>query len=225
LRTGTGEWTRGRVAIQLSRRVRCVLKPDYFLPLSLLSLRMNVRSYDSFPDPRAESWPPKDPNPYPPSDPNHVLTLPSSPWTYENGSFNPYLQPNSMVRRASSSRRGRTKAREPIASVPPYHPDYRPPGDDDAFSDSKGSVGSLSDEDEDTPLRPRTHIRQGSEGYEVRPIDREEMLRRHVLSQVHEPGRYNMYVPDTPSTSEDEDEVVPLADRVESWRSATGTEA
>lgn len=124
-----------------------------------------------------------------------------------------------MVRRASRPRRGK-KAQGPIASVPPYHPDYYPPGDDDTFADSPGSVGSITD-DEDAPSNPRSFVRRGSEGYEVRPINREDMLRQHVIEQVHEPGRYNIYVPETPessSTSEEEEEKLPLAGRVERWR-------
>lgn len=175
-------------------------------------------------DPRAASWPPKDPNPYPSSDPNHVFTLPESPWTYENGSVNPNLQPTNMARVASTSRRrrGRPGKREPISSVPPYHPDYRPPGDNDAFSDSPPSSDSESLDEEGGLKRPRKLFRRGSEGYEVHAIDREAMLRQYVEDQVHEPGRYNVYVPDPSSASEGEDEI-PLAARVDSWRKANAT--
>ncbi|KIP11142.1 hypothetical protein PHLGIDRAFT_125039 [Phlebiopsis gigantea 11061_1 CR5-6] len=169
-------------------------------------------------DPRAESWPPKDPHAYPSADPNHVFTLPESPWTYENGSLNPNLQPSNLTRRASSSRRrrGHTKDGQVISSVPPYHPDYRPPGDDEDFSDSPpaSETSTLAEESQ-----PRRLVRRGSEGYEVHAIDREGMLQEYVTSQMREPGRYNVYMPDSPSASEDEeDEDVPLATRVESWR-------
>jgi hypothetical protein len=73
-------------------------------------------------------------------------------------------------------------------TVPPYHPDY---------DDSRPSYGHFSrppyadgGEDEDDhyyesgPQR-RRFIRRGSEGYEVRPIDREEMLRQYVDPQPH----------------------------------------
>ena len=129
-----------------------------------------------------------------------------------------------MIRRTpNSSRKGsRMKRQQPIASLPPYHPDYRPPGDDEEFSDTPGSVGSISDDD---VHRPRRLVRRGSEGYEVHTIDREAMLHQHVVGQMHEPGRYNVYVPETPSTSEDDDndEEVPLTARVETWRRATET--
>ena len=56
----------------------------------------------------------------------------------------------------------------------------------------------------------------------MRPVEHEEML-----SQVHEFGRYNVYVPGTPddATSAIEDEAVLLADRVEKWRKAATVEA
>lgn len=100
--------------------------------------------------------------------------------------------------------------------MPPYHPDYRPPGDDEDFSDSPpaSETSTLAEESQ-----PRRLVRRGSEGYEVHAIDREGMLQQYVTSQVREPGRYNVYMPDSPSASEDEeDEDVPLATRVESWR-------
>ena len=122
-----------------------------------------------------------------------------------------------MVRRAARSRRQLAKAREPISAVPPYHPDYRPPGDNEEFSDSPpSSEGSTLDE-ESGVRPPRRLLRRGSEGLEVHAIDREAMLRQYVESQTHEPGRYNVYVPDPASASEEEDEV-PLATRIDTWR-------
>lgn len=58
-------------------------------------------------------------------------------------------------------------------------------------------------------------------------IDREEMLRQHVMDHMEEPGRYNVYVPDPPSESDQElelesleQEEMPLTAKVESWRAA-----
>lgn len=178
-------------------------------------------------DPHAEAWPPKDPTTYPTSDPNHKFTLPDTPWTYENGTLNPHLQPSNTLRRtASATRRRQQRAkREPLASVPPYHPDYKPPGDNDddtdEWSDTPPSNGETSDEGDS--LRPKRFIRRGSEGYEVRPINREASLRQHVYEQMHEPGRYNVYVPDPPSDAEEEvdEDDAPLSAKVESWRAAT----
>jgi palmitoyltransferase ZDHHC6 len=102
--------------------------------------------------------------------------------------------------------------------VPPYHPDYRPPDDDEDFSDSPGSTDSTSDEE---VQQPRRFVRRGSEGYEVHTIDREAMFRQRVMGQMHEHGRYNVYVPEPASTSEEEeDETIPLAARVESWKNS-----
>jgi hypothetical protein len=50
----------------------------------------------------------------------------------------------------------------------------------------------------------KVRIRRGSEGYEVRPADREEMLRRYLQERVSESGRYQRYVPEPESGSEDE---------------------
>ncbi len=180
-------------------------------------------------DSGAESWPPKDPNPYP----NHVFTLPQSPWTYENGSFNPELKPSNKLHAQSSTTRRRKSQPKDVSSVPPYHPDYKPPGDNEAFSDTAPSVDE-EDEVEEYILRPQNNpkrlVRRGSEGYEVGTIDREQMLREHVESQVHEPGRYRLYAPDpvTPSESEseveDEREEEPLVSKVEHWRAESSVE-
>lgn len=59
-------------------------------------------------------------------------------------------------------------------------------------------------------------VRRGSEGYEVLPVDREEILRRYIESRGEEDGRYRRYVPEPPSESESEDE--PLSERVEKWK-------
>ncbi|KAI0348281.1 zf-DHHC-domain-containing protein [Trametopsis cervina] len=184
-----------------------------------------------------EEWPPKDPRAVEHSD--HKFELPKTPWTYENGELNPDLRPSSSaLRKLSESTTARRKGRpkEPISAVPPYHPDYKPPGDDGGFSDSPGTAHSSSeeeeeeeddDDDDDVPLgHSRAFVRRGSEGYEVRTIDREDMLRHHVVSQMGEPGRYNVYVPDPSSESEPEVEVeadTPVAAKVERWRASAAT--
>lgn len=140
--------------------------------------------------------------------------MPESPWTYENGSLNPNLEPHNPARPARRRHIGR-----PVSSVPPYHPDYKPPGEDDAFPDPAG--GSSSEDEYLLPSGPRKLVRRGSEGYEVRTINREAMLKQHVEQQLTEPGRYKVYVPEpiTPSESEsEEEEEVPLAQKVEAWR-------
>ncbi|KAI0756348.1 zf-DHHC-domain-containing protein [Daedaleopsis nitida] len=171
-------------------------------------------------DSSGEEWPPKDPDVYvyPDEDPNHRFELPASPWTYENGSYNPDLQPTTTRRRKAAG----TTADGPYAAVPPYHPDYgretypvySEEEDDDDNDDNVYNHG-----------RPREFVRSGSEGYEVRPIDREAMLRRYVEDRTTEPGRYQLYVPDPPSEpesgAEDFDEVVPLAEKLERWRATS----
>lgn len=129
-----------------------------------------------------------------------------------------------MTRRRTSAR---TKAAEgPYASVPPYHPDYHRQESHETYP-----VGSESEDDYDEDgyahvhqSRPREFVRRGSEGYEVRSIDREELLRRYVEDRTAEPGRYHLYVPEPPSEPESgleteaEDEQTPLAEKLEMWR-------
>ncbi|OJT11197.1 hypothetical protein TRAPUB_12281 [Trametes pubescens] len=157
-----------------------------------------------------EEWPPRDPQAYvrPEADPNYKFQLPESPWTYENGTLNPGLQPSTTRRRRSAPTH---------SSVPPYHPDY------DGDAGGSYPVSESEDEyEEDTVGQPREFVRRGSEGYEVRPIDREGMLRSYIEDRTAEPGRYHLYVPDPPSDpdsgTEAEDEKVPLSKKLEMWQ-------
>ncbi|KAH9932044.1 zf-DHHC-domain-containing protein [Epithele typhae] len=151
-------------------------------------------------------WPPKDPEAYeyPDEDPHHQFELPDSPWTYENNSVNPLLQPT-QTRRRKNARNGEHSA------VPPYHPDYYHQDTPAPYAaDSDGE----DDEDERTPI---PWARSGR--YEVKPIDREAMLRHYVEDRTTEPGRYNVYVPDPPSEPDTEvEDEVPLTVKVEQWR-------
>ncbi|RPD57081.1 palmitoyltransferase PFA4 [Lentinus tigrinus ALCF2SS1-6] len=166
-------------------------------------------------DSAGEEWPPKDPDAYiyPDEDPNHNFQLPSSPWTYENGTLNPDLHPTSTRRRRSAQAKA---AEGPYAAVPPYHPAYGRQESHQTYP-----LDSESDEEEyEHPGRQREFVRRGSEGYEVRPIDREDLLRRYIEDRTTEPGRYQLYVPDPPSEPESgaEEEHIPLAEKVEMWR-------
>ncbi|KAI0783096.1 DHHC palmitoyltransferase-domain-containing protein [Abortiporus biennis] len=182
------------------------------------------------------AWPPKDPNAYvyPDEDPNYQFKLPDSPWTYENGTLNPNLstnlnKSNSQLRnRSHNLNKPKPKVVEGTSIVPPYHPDYREPGEDDSDIGIHDDTSSEDDyyQDEEGGGQPRSRIvRRGSEGLEARPIDREEILRRYVDETIHEPGRYNVYVPEPLSESEEEEEQdetedsedQPLAEKVEAW--------
>ncbi|KAL7285081.1 hypothetical protein ACG7TL_000173 [Trametes sanguinea] len=174
-------------------------------------------------DSGGEEWPPRDPEAYvhPEEDPPHRFQLPASPWTYENGSLNPALQPSSARRRKTTP-----TAQGPYASVPPYHPDYH--NDTNYSTYDSGSEDDDDDDDgggeqnNDGVGRPREFVRRGSEGYEVRPINREALLAQYIEDRTAQPGRYNLYVPDPPSEpdsgTELEDEQVPLAEKLEQWR-------
>ena len=188
-------------ACEHSRYVGCVVA-SLLLPVSHVytsHLLTGLRD----PDPRAATWPPKDPNAYPSSDPNHVFTLPESPWTYENGSYNPSLEPSNAARR-----------RRRHANVPPYHPDYEEQAGVDSASEPEDALDRWAER------QPR--VRRGSEGYEVRAIDREEVLRKYIESRGEDVGRYKRYVPEPPSElgSSSEGEKETLTERVEKWRSA-----
>ena len=144
-------------------------------------------------------WPPEDPATRKEED--HVFTLQKDPWTYGNGSFNPGLHPGSSnsgfrERPGSLTSRQRYAYNHPsdggevdgTHAAPPYHPDYDEsrPSLEHFSQPPYAEEGKDEDDryDEDGPQR-RRFIRRGSEGYEVRPIDREDMLRRYVDPQPH----------------------------------------
>jgi len=114
------------------------------------------------------------------------------------------------------------------SSLPPYHPDYEPPANGDttlyyASEDSSSSSDEYVDQHVRDPLSIQTEkVRRGSEGYEVRPVNREELLRQYIEEQAQEEGRYHRYVPEPDTNSEEDEEegeeYIPLGKTVESWR-------
>ncbi|PFH52267.1 hypothetical protein AMATHDRAFT_140409 [Amanita thiersii Skay4041] len=139
-----------------------------------------------------QSWPPQDPDKQ-----QHEFSLPDTPWTYENGSINPNLQPSNSSERQHTMKRRRTK-HPGVSSVPPYHPDYQATVDEDADS-------LVSSDDYSQPL-----LRRGSEGYEVHSIGREELLERYLRELGEDPGRYVRYIPQPDTDSESETDNIPL---------------
>lgn len=156
--------------------------------------------------------------------------LPSSPWTYDTGSLNPDLEPSNARRRATEQQlRSRHKPKRngvnqgAIANVPPYHPDYVEPSHSSKSGSTFGFVEFGNDDDygsgsdSDVQHYSGHRVRQGSEGYEIKPINREEILRRYIASRGEEAGRYQRYVPEPASdseSSEDKEELDPDADVV-----------
>ena len=200
------------------------------------ALRRSPQRTLTFPtDDEGEQWPPQDPDRYiyPEDDPNHKFELPASPWTYSNGTLNPDLHPTQTTTRRRTGTTARAKAAEgPYASVPPYHPDYQRQESHETYPVDSASEDDDDDADDDRYAyahqgHPREFVRRGSEGYEVRPIDREEMLRRYVEDRAAEPGRYHLYVPEPPSDPESgleteaDDEQIPLAEKLERWRATS----
>lgn len=128
------------------------------------------------------SWPPHDPAT---AAKEHDFTLPASPWTYQNGNVNPNLQPSNLCMRTSNGRHVSVEAY--ASALPPYHPDY------EMECGSQPRQSYPLDSDSDPEDRRGIRIRRGSEGYEVRPVNREEMLRVHVENRVSREGRYQVY--------------------------------
>ena len=160
------------------------------------------------------SWPPHDPTERTYSDPDHTLNLPSSPWTYDNGSLNPNLRPSNGTTRQRRPRRTQAGPTDAIASVPPYHPDYDASqagtGRADGWSIDGSTAESASEDEYDEREGPLPRVRRDSEGYVVAPIGREDMLARYIAGLTSEEGRYQRYEPELLSESSDED--VPLAE-------------
>lgn len=117
--------------------------------------------------------------------------------------MNPNLQPSN----SQSRRRGVLGA----SSLPPYHPDYRE-GDQNVYNRDEGDEGS---DDQEPAPRGKLHVRRGSEGYEVRPEGREEMLRQYLAELGEEPGRYIRYIPEPESEESTSEDDIPLARRRE----------
>ncbi|PPR01916.1 hypothetical protein CVT24_001255 [Panaeolus cyanescens] len=147
-----------------------------------------------------EAWPPKEHDVVSPSLHDPEVLRKSSPWTYETESLNPNLQPS------NSEIRNRKKKVPGTSTLPPYHPDYQ----------EEESESEASDSGYQQPSTVR--VRRGSEGYEVRPVGREQMLQRYLEELGENPERYVRYVPEVQyddESEEDPDDNIPLAYHVE----------
>ena len=191
---------------------------------------------------------------WPPSDPTERYgewTQPDSPWTYKTDGPNPALVPSNThsaqqlrARKPGARGRGRDSG---VSAVPPYHPDYEPApdwqGDDDEDGGDDDDEG-FAEYEYERRWEGAGHVRRGSEGYEVRGIDRDQLFAEYIADRGQEEGYYRRYVPEPPSETESEsesggdgddgagevevkaedeededDENEPLAARVEKWRS------
>ncbi|KAH9958986.1 hypothetical protein BC827DRAFT_1089348, partial [Russula dissimulans] len=136
-------------------------------------------------------WPPSDPTEH-----QYEWSQPDSPWTYENGGPNPALVPSNPRTAQQLRSRKRGGGGGGISAVPPYHPDYEPPTEDlqDESDDDDGERFAEYERG-----RRAAHVRRGSEGYEVRMIDREQLLAEYIESRAQEEGHYRRYVPEPES--------------------------
>jgi palmitoyltransferase ZDHHC6 len=148
------------------------------------------------------------PQEWPPSDPTerHIeWTQPDTPWTYDNDGPNPALVPSNS--HSAQQLRARKRGARGVSAVPPFHPDYEPAhdwqGDDDDDDDDERFAEY---EDEAGWGGTGRHVRRGSEGYEVRAIDRERLLEEHIANRGQEEGYYRRYVPEPASETESESE-------------------
>lgn len=139
-------------------------------------------------DPGSHNWPPRDPT----LTHQQPFKLPDSPWTYENGNFNPNLRPSSSTLRAVNGNRHKSQ-QGPVSTLPPYHPDYEDPGVETYPSRSHSPDSDLENSEEG--YSGAVKVRRGSEGYEVRPVNREQMFQEYVQCQINEAGRYQVYEP------------------------------
>jgi palmitoyltransferase ZDHHC6 len=154
-----------------------------------------------------QEWPPSDP-----TDRYIECTQPDTPWTYDNDGPNPALVPSNshsaqqLRARKRGGRGGRSRSLG-VSAVPPFHPDYEPAHDREDHGDDGDDGGERFAEYEDEPGWGGTrHVRRGSEGYEVRAIDREQLLEEYIASRGQEEGYYRRYVPEPPSETESESE-------------------
>ncbi|KAG2117985.1 DHHC palmitoyltransferase-domain-containing protein [Suillus discolor] len=163
------------------------------------------------------NWPPRDPAlaNQPP------FKLPDSPWTYENGDVNPNLRPsNSQLRGVNGNRHKSTQ--DPVSVLPPYHLDYEVP-EVDTHSGRPYSPGNDSDYSEEG-YSGAIRVRRGSEGYEVRPVNREQMLQEYVQDRINEAGRYQVYEPEhTLETSDDDFEKDEFGEHIDEPSGEVGT--
>ncbi|KAJ1302776.1 hypothetical protein OPQ81_003084 [Rhizoctonia solani] len=147
-------------------------------------------------------WPPKDPNVYKDRGISTALQerLQGSPWTYGNEGFNPALR----MRGANNH--------------PPYHPSYQPGGptkstdpdrqfdhEYDSVSTSSSPSRASSEYDVDMSAERNVRMRRGSEGWEVRTLTNEEIVRRYAQSRGLE-ARTGVEVELNQDDSADEDE-------------------
>ncbi|KAG6814148.1 hypothetical protein H0H92_002143 [Tricholoma furcatifolium] len=160
-------------------------------------IRFDIKDSDGGPD----LWPPSGPT-HDYDSPEQDFVLPPTPWTYENGGVNPNLEATNSQRRLIKRSNPSYRRATGVSALPPYHPDYQEPTDNDLIEDSESTDEECN--------RQGPLVRSGSEGYEVRPVDREELLRRYLLEIGQEPGRYKYYIP-TPDEDSDGDSDTPLA--------------
>ncbi|KAF9516559.1 hypothetical protein BS47DRAFT_1371685 [Hydnum rufescens UP504] len=130
--------------------------------------------------------------------------LPESPWTYGNG-LNPTLRPSNTTRLRANATRQPENPVDPISplhisNVPPYHASFQSEGEFGPDVDPPDNSSQIS-------------VRLGSEGWEARPATTVDPgarwdvgAWREGIASPPEPERYNWYVPNEDTTSEEEEE-------------------
>ncbi|KAG8986071.1 Palmitoyltransferase [Tulasnella sp. 427] len=174
-------------------------------------------------------WPPKDPAQY--NERIGPRFMGDSPFTYGNG-FNPNLEAsNSQLRsRHRTSRRAaeaEDEDNERLSTSTPSRESFSS-NEYPNHSTNQGDGYTDGEEDDDNALiSGSVRVRRGSEGWEVRPLNKEEIIARYVATRrledesvqplrdppsdpIQQPGRYNRYVPESyESDGRDLDDSVP----------------
>ncbi|ORY29956.1 DHHC palmitoyltransferase-domain-containing protein [Naematelia encephala] len=186
------------------KNLQAVLGPNPFLWLWPQTMKGDGLSFPVTPDAGDMSvqylWPPSDPtrltNPPPPD-------ASASPFVYGVDSLNPHLRPSNSAMRADCSNPqwdSDSDSERQSSSPEPYLSDY-----DDARWGPGPGPGPASTQ---RITGRRTHVRQGSEGLEVRSVPawdsagwNEDVEGRLGARPWEEDGRYNVYEPEVDSGS------------------------
>ncbi|TFK26647.1 palmitoyltransferase PFA4 [Coprinopsis marcescibilis] len=189
------------------RNIKAVLGPSFLFwcipqPMTGNGLRFELAAHAD----EHQIWPPREPD----SLPRKVIDPTASPFTYGEERLNPSLSPSNIRRRQTGKHSNGGSS--PAHALPPYHPDYKEGEyfsgtqnqDLDDYSESESEIS------EPPSGKPGSRVRRGSEGYEIQPQTREEILRRYLEEIGDDPYRYARYEPEPVSESEGSEDDRPL---------------
>jgi len=138
-----------------------------------------------------------------------------NPFTYGNG-LNPALRPGGQLRS-----RKYPKALDQQPGTVPVEEDRMTSSTPSRQSFSSNEYPDVQYEEEMGEVHGDVRVRRGSEGWEVRPMSKEDIVRKYLASRgleddspppngfhtqdvTQQPGRYNRYVPEVYDDSDSE---------------------